>query len=706
MGGVQVTGGHLRPVADIDPVARLWEGLPTVWRGPVIGPGIDDWPQLTENGNRTLNLQGLPDPFGAELAWMAHWQACDGTRVSVLGMSQLANILRLAQQLGHPFPPSIRDMDWPAAASLQRWYYAHRWGRLPPTYIRGRLGPVFRFARTALLARCLPGPWWAMDEWHPRCDPRIPITDREPQANYGCTPGLITIGWLREATKWHLGTELEAGTLRWTTVSLERQPCLRRFDRWLAAEFADPAEVLADPTQAGRHAAEFRNWASRNANRKLREADTRVFTEPVNPRLINDDVRAVAELLRFMAANTDRVRAVLGDSPWDQVGDAHAAGWYRQVARIPHGRTLDDRNYIDDHAMAQISVALPLIGLPRDQQMTITRGDGTTITANGLGDPQVMRMILLQILTGRRSSEIRNCRYDCLTPVPDRGPDQPEVVRFHYAQSKIDTACDHILIDQDTAAVITEQQDWIAQTLPEVDTRQLFLRRTGNRRGDKPYPQGTYCWALRQFSQIVAITDSQGRPVTLSHTHRFRHTKLTKLAELGLPVHVLQRYAGHATPTMTMHYVAARQEHAEQAFLATTRFRADGTAVTFSREDVDISHLFDRADRILPNGSCLLPPLQTCDKGNACLTCSAFVTDPSHDPALNRQLQATQDLITTHTAAFQQAHGQPIPEDNVWLVQRRAEKEALTRLLAVMTEYPGRAVRGTCQPDKKTGSQP
>ena len=38
-------------------------------------------------------------------------------------------------------------------------------------------------------------------------------------------------------------------------------------------------------------------------------------------------------------------------------------------------------------------------------------------------------------------------------------------------------------------------------------------------------------------------------------------------------------------------------------------------------------HLFDRADRFLPNGNCLLPPQQSCDKGNACLTCGVFVTD-------------------------------------------------------------------------------
>ena len=87
------------------------------------------------------------------------------------------------------------------------------------------------------------------------------------------------------------------------------------------------------------------------------------------------------------------------------------------MTRIPHQPALTDRYYVDDHALAQIPAALPLLGLPRGQQMTITRGDGTEVTARGLDDPQAMRMILLQILTGRRASEIRTCDFDCLSPV-------------------------------------------------------------------------------------------------------------------------------------------------------------------------------------------------------------------------------------------------------------------------------------------------
>lgn len=262
------------------------------------------------------------------------------------------------------------------------------------------------------------------------------------------------------------------------------------------------------------------------------------------------------------------------------------------------------------------------------------------------------------------------------------------------------------MVDQEVVAVIEEQQQWVRTLFPDLEPEYLFLQRLGNRRGGKPYPSGTYTWMLREFSDRVKITDSKGRAVHLSHTHRFRHTKLTKLAELGLPVHVLQRYAGHATPTMSMHYVAHREEHAEQAFLATVKLKADGTAIRFSREDHDSLHLFDRADRILPNGWCLLPPLQTCAKGNACLTCAVFATDETHQPELARQLDDTTELIERSTTAFEQRHGRPMPADNVWLSQRRAEQAALTGLLATMGEGSATSCGAGCGPSNDAPAGP
>jgi Phage integrase family len=702
---------RLRLAGDEDPVWRLWRALPELWRGPVIGPGIESWENITENIDYKLNLTGLPELIQAEMAWMAHWQATDGTRASVLALSQLANVLRRAIRDNHPFPPSIRQMDWETASALQTWFYTTRWGRFPSKGVRARLRVVFGFARTALIAACHDGPWWELDYWHPRCDPRIPLTEREPMAHYGCSPTLITHPWLREAVKWCLGTMLEAGTLRWTTVSQERLRCLHRFDRWLQVAFDNPLDVLGDPAAAAGQAAAFRRWDADPANRSDHTKQRRIVAK-VAARQLNDDLRAVGELFEFMAANSGEARRVLGSlaEPWARVTVAHAASWFRQVSRIPHERLLNDEHYVDDRALGQITAALPLLGLSKDRQMPIIRSDGETVTTTGMDDPQAMRMILLQILTGRRSSEIRLCDFDCLSAPTDRAVEAAEgeeIARFRYAQSKIDIAPDTILVDSEVVAIIEEQQRWVRERLPDIRPTQLFVQLLGNRSGVKPYPSGTYNWRLREFSNLVRITDRKGRLVNLSHTHRFRHTKLTRLAELGLPIHVLQRYAGHATPSMSMHYIAHREEHAEQAFLATRKLKADGTAVVFSRDDHDRLHLFDRADRFLPHGWCLLPPLQSCDKGNACLTCSVFVTDDTHAQTLTHQLEETEALIQRTTAAFLERHGRPMPDDNVWLAQRQAERAALQRLLATLNDKPGRTCQGAgCPTTPATGPVP
>jgi hypothetical protein len=90
----------------------------------------------------------------------------------------------------------------------------------------------------------------------------------------------------------------------------------------------------------------------------------------------------------------------------------------------------------------------------------------------------------------------------------------------------------------------------------------------------------------------------------------------------------------------------------------------------------------------------MLPPLQSCDKGNACLTCSVFVTDHTHRDVLQRQLRETTDLIDRATTEFEQRHGHPMPEDNVWLTRRRTEHQALERLLDTLDHEPDSAAHG------------
>ncbi|WP_026534625.1 hypothetical protein [Arthrobacter sp. H14] len=69
---------------------------------------------------------------------------------------------------------------------------------------------------------------------------------------------------------------------------------------------------------------------------------------------------------------------------------------------------------------------------------------------------------------------------------------------------------------------------------------------------------------------------------------------------------------------------------------------------------------------VLPNGWCMLPPKQVCNRGNACLSCDKFVTDASHEPELRRQLTDTEQLVEQRKAAFLAKYGTLMSADNVW----------------------------------------
>lgn len=675
---------------------RLLSDLPTEWRGVVIGPDINMWERATDTGSPTrLRLHDLPARIRTELAWMAYWQFREGHKVTASQYNQVALMLRHGIETGRLNLDSVLDVDTTEFVPLYRGWFESRHRRLPSPHATADMRRAFcGYPRSALIARMDDGPWWALDVWIPRCDPRIPLRDREPRRSENCRPGQAQIPWIRKAIKWHLGTLLEAGTLTWSTLVSQHSIALLAFDRWLST-LDDPADVFRNLDRAGQMAASFYRWACDPENRTRS-----TVRRSAAPRQVNKTLGAVAGLMAFIADNHDECRRIVGTSPWDDITDSHSQIWRKHITRARPAPLLNDRHYVDDHALSQIVASLPALGADSSETVTVSVGN-TERQIPGCGDPQTMRMLLLQILTGRRASEICMCEFDCLSPPTARAVEAAEgeqVARFQYAQTKIDRAPDTILVDAEVVAVVEEQQRAVQARFPDSMPRYLFPRRLGNQYGDKPVSRRTYGQSVLRFSELIQVTDADGRAIRLSRTHRFRHTRMTRLAELGLPVHVLQRYAGHANPTMSMHYVAQREEHAEQAFLATRKFKADGAAVMFSREDHDDMHLFDRADRFLPHGYCLLPPLQTCDKGNACLTCSVFVTDTTYLEPIQRQLDETTALIERNSRQFETRHGKPMPDDNVWLTQRTAERDALVKLVTTMRENPTQTCQGAGSP--------
>jgi Phage integrase family len=228
----------------------------------------------------------------------------------------------------------------------------------------------------------------------------------------------------------------------------------------------------------------------------------------------------------------------------------------------------------------------------------------------------------------------------------------------------------------------------------------LFLAARMNRKADRHFPYERINALLNEFAQRLDIRDSAGRLVDFNRTHRFRHNKATSLLNAGVPLHVVQRYMGHLTPAMTMEYAETLAETHEAEFLRYKKVTADGRDLQVDPRDLyDMLELDKRTDRILPNGWCLLPPRQVCEKGNACLTCEKFATDATFLPELKTQRLRTGQLIDERRQAFKARTGQEMSPDNVWLAGRLQEQDALGRIIvrieqARLADGSVHAVRG------------
>ena len=350
--------------------------------------------------------------------------------------------------------------------------------------------------------------------------------------------------------------------------------------------------------------------------------------------------------------------------------------------------------------MTKIMAGIGLLGDPAD--------DG------GLGDdPQAMRIMMLQARLGRRISEILMLDPDPLLPLTASpqaaaGPGAL-TARLRYQQTKIDGAPDTILVDAEVVAIIRAQQEWAADLAGRA-------RRAG-RAPPLPVPRaccstatptGPTCQrpCTRRSPSWRGGSTSATAPgglVDFQRTHRFRHTRATSLLNAGVPIHVVQRYLGHLSPAMTMHYAQTLAETHEAEFLRYRKLTADARDLQIGARDLyDMLQLDQRTDRILPNGWCLLPPRQSCDRGNACLTCDKFATDATFLPELRAQKDRTLALIDTRQAAFTARTGSPMTPGNVWLDGRQREAAALDAIITTLDARPETAAHG--QPSAVRGA--
>jgi hypothetical protein len=95
----------------------------------------------------------------------------------------------------------------------------------------------------------------------------------------------------------------------------------------------------------------------------------------------------------------------------------------------------------------------------------------------------------------------------------------------------------------------------------------------------------------------------RNRPLPGTLRNPVQITYATSLLNAGVPIHVVQRYLGHLSPAMTMHYAQTLAETHEAEFLRYRKLSADGRDLEIGARDLyDMLQLDQRTDRILPNG--------------------------------------------------------------------------------------------------------
>lgn len=259
----------------------------------------------------------------------------------------------------------------------------------------------------------------------------------------------------------------------------------------------------------------------------------------------------------------------------------------------------------------------------------------------------IMRMILVLQETGMRRSELCRLRFDCLRQ--DAAGDW--WISYYQFKMKKDHS---IAISKELAAVIQEQQKYINDNLGQ-DFSYLFCGRGRNMRhfipGNKPMVPKQFVQYLKRLAKEKDIRDSSGR-IWNFQAHQFRHTLGTRMINNGVPQHIVQRYLGHETPTMTATYA-----HIFDSTLKKEIASYYGRVVNIAGQVVESENPeLETADlqwfkrnvqaQALPNGSCARPIIKgSCPHANACFTCGDFRTTLEFLDQHKEQLKQTEKII-------------------------------------------------------------
>jgi hypothetical protein len=263
-------------------------------------------------------------------------------------------------------------------------------------------------------------------------------------------------------------------------------------------------------------------------------------------------------------------------------------------------------------------------------------------------------MVILIQETGLRVGELLELPVDCLK-FDAQG--NPYIQYMNWKMSKEDTKP----IFFELSKVIQEQQEYIGQYL-DPGFQYLFCARTGRKQRQnkfEPKPEvmtdQVFIKFLKQLAQEFDIQDKSGKFWNFQ-THQFRHTVGTRMVNLGVPVHIIQRYLGHESPQMTMTYAhihdeTLRKEIEKYHETRVVNFQGETAeldeTILSSNDDLEWFKKNVQA-RALEHGYCARPKvLGNCDIPgfDGCYNCPHWRTNKNFLPVLKDTLERTNNVL-------------------------------------------------------------
>jgi hypothetical protein len=204
-------------------------------------------------------------------------------------------------------------------------------------------------------------------------------------------------------------------------------------------------------------------------------------------------------------------------------------------------------------------------------------------------------------------------------------------------------------IDEQLVEAIKAQQDRVLNRYPGGCVR-LFPKYKANPDGSKPVSYTTWFNRTHEWLDAVQVVDEHGRPFRFK-AHQWRHTFGTRLINLDVPQHVVQKLLDHSTSEMTARYARLRDEKLREAWLKVRKINVRGEVIELDDEHPLADAAWTRAGlaqakQTLPNGYCGMPIHSPCEHANPCLTCPLFLTTPEFLPQHQHQRVATLELIS------------------------------------------------------------